>query len=134
MRHEPVYKHMTISPYTVGREQKLSYAKQLMKEHGIRHLPVLDAGVLVGIVSERDIEYASSVTDTDPDRLPIEDAMTPEPYVVAPDADLSVVADAMAKHKYGCAIVVEDGHVAGMFTTVDALRALATLVEANDRH
>ena len=129
MQGEPIYKYMTVCPHTVGRDQTLALAKRLMQEKGIRHLPVLDGGVLVGIVSERDVDMILAVSTVDRDRVKVEEAMTPEPYIVSADAKLSRVCADMARHKYGCAIVVERGHVAGVFTTVDALRVLSRLLE-----
>jgi len=132
MHHQPIYKYMTVCPHTIGREQTLDVARRFMREHSIRHLPVLDAGALVGIVSDRDLEFVLSIAEVDPKHVLVEDAMTPEPYIVPPDAKLSRVAAEMAEHKYGSAIVVESGHVAGVFTTVDALRVLARMLEAEE--
>jgi acetoin utilization protein AcuB len=115
---------MTPSPLTIGRDQTLAVAHELMHAHGIRHLPVLDGGVLVGIVSDRDLHLVESLPNTDPKSTLVEDAMTPDPYIVNADARLRDVARQMVDHKYGCAIVVERGHVAGIFTTIDALRLL----------
>jgi acetoin utilization protein AcuB len=116
MHSTHVYSCMTPSPLTIGRDQTLATAHDLMHEHHIRHLPVLDGGVLVGILSARDIQF-------DPSTL-VEDAMTPDPYIVAADTPVRDVAKQMVDHKYGCAIVVDRGHVAGIFTTIDALRLL----------
>lgn len=132
MHREPIYKYMTVCPLTVGRQDTLGHARELMESRGIRHLPVLDEGVLVGVISERDLDLASSLRKGDATDLKVEAAMTPEPYVVSPDASLTRVAEDMARRKYGSAIVVERGHVAGVFTTVDALRVLAKLCEARD--
>ena len=55
--------------------------------------------------------------------------MTGDVYVTGPDATVDEVASHMAKHKYGSAIVVEQGKVIGLFTTVDALAALSTLAK-----
>lgn len=51
--------------------------------------------------------------------------MTSNPYSVEPDAALDVVAADMAEHKYGCAVVIDGGHVVGVLTTVDLARVLA---------
>lgn len=102
-------------------------AHALMREHRIRHLPVLDGGVLVGILSERDLHLVESVAGTDPKTTLVEEAMTPEPFAVEVDATLHGVVEQMVAHKYGCAVVTERGHVAGIFTTIDALRALLEL-------
>jgi CBS domain-containing protein len=62
--------------------------------------------------------------------VPVEDAMTSDVYLVSPDAPLGEVASAMAEHKYGCAVVMNGTHLAGIFTTVDALRTLIHLAQS----
>ena len=46
---------MTETPHSIGKDQPLAVAHRLMKEHDLRHLPVLEQGKLVGLVSERDV-------------------------------------------------------------------------------
>jgi acetoin utilization protein AcuB len=60
----------------------------------------------------------------------VEEAMTDEPFVVPPDAPLEEVAEVMAARKHGSALVVESTTVVGIFTSTDALRALASLIRA----
>ena len=54
--------------------------------------------------------------------------MTPEVYVATVDTSLEEAVANMAQHKYGSAVVVGDGRVVGMFTTIDALNALVLLL------
>jgi CBS domain-containing protein len=56
--------------------------------------------------------------------------MTADVYVTSPNASLAEVAATMAEHKYGCAVIVDGKDVAGVFTTVDALHALSTVLRA----
>lgn len=119
-----VAEFMTKSPHTIGDDQPLARAHEMMREHRIRHLPVLHGGKLVGVVSLGDLHLIETLGDTDPEKVAVEDAMTPEPFVVQPDADLREVAAAMADHKYGTAIVAKGTKIVGIFTTTDALRAL----------
>ena len=65
-------------------------------------------------------------------KLTVESAMTPEPYIVTPDADLAEVAREMAARRCGSAIVVDQASVVGVFTTVDALLALARFTSRDD--
>ncbi len=127
MKPERIYKHMTPTPYTIGRDQTLATAHQLMTNHRIRHLPVLDGGALVGIVSDRDLRLVESVSGTSPRGTLVEEAMTPEPFIVEADTPLRDVVEKMIEHKFGCAVITERGKVAGIFTTIDALRALLDL-------
>ena len=116
---------MTESPHTIGKAQTLDKASHVMREQGIRHLPVLDGGELLGILSNRDVYLIETLQDVDPERVTVEEAMSAEPYAVAPDAPLRDVVAEMAEHKYGAAVVMEGRKVIGIFTTIDALRVLA---------
>lgn len=123
---KPIAQFMSAAPVCVQLDADLATAIQLLEQHEIRHLPVLDGTKLVGVVSERDLAVAESLVPDDWERFPVAEAMTPEPYTVAPDTPLCDVARTMADHKYGCALVIEpSGKVAGVFSTVDALRVLA---------
>ena len=113
---------MTASPLTIGDKQSLARAHQIMGTHKIRHLPVLHGGSLVGIVSMGDLHLLETLGDVDLEEATVEEAMTPDPFVVAPEAAIGDVAAEMAKHKYGTAIVAHGNKVVGIFTTTDALR------------
>lgn len=116
---------MTKAPYTIGVEQKLTLAHRIMTEHGIRHLPVLRGGKLAGVLSQRDLYFLERVEGVDAAVDVIADAMSPDVYVTTEDEDVAAVARTMAERKLGCAVVVDHGHVVGIFTVVDALRVLA---------
>jgi CBS domain-containing protein len=128
MARHTVQEYMSVAPVVVASDRTLSEAHRLMRDRNIRHLPVVDHGRLVGIVSQRDLYMLETVKGVDPGFELVREAMAPEPYTVLPDAPLEDVAAAMAESKYGCAVVVDRGSVIGLFTTVDALRALATVV------
>lgn len=127
MNH-PIERYMTKSAHTIGREQTLATAHRVMREHGFRHLPVLDGGKLVGIVSQRDLHLIETLADVNPDEVHVEEAMTSEVFTVAPDAPLAEVARRMADQKYGSAVVMTGNKVVGIFTAVDAERALAEVL------
>lgn len=116
---------MTPTPHSVGKEQMLSVAQRLMRENGCRHLPVLEHGKLVGIVSERDLLFVQAIPGVDVNTTKVEDAMTQSVYCVPPEQRLRAVVAEMAEHRYGCAVVVEGSKVVGVFTTTDALDVLA---------
>ena len=122
--------YMTRSPHSIGADQTVGFARTLMRGHKIRHLPVLRGGTLVGVLSDRDVYWVETLKDAEGDRLPVEDAMTPMPYAVPPDAPLAAVAREMAERKYGSAVVMEHDKVIGVFTTTDALAALAAILAA----
>jgi acetoin utilization protein AcuB len=110
---------------SVALDAALSHAIELMQQHGIRHLPVLDGGQLVGILSERDLTESEALESTELTSLSVAEAMTPDPYAVPTSALLADVALKMAEQKYGCAVIVDaSGAVLDIFTTSDALRLL----------
>lgn len=126
----PVSKYMTTMPHSVGVEQTVAKAKQLMRDNGIRHLPVLRGGQLEGVVTDRDLAVLGNFKDADPHTARVEDVMTGDVYTVAPDTALDTVALEMAEKKYGSAVIVQNGHVVGIFTMVDACRALSELLNS----
>lgn len=129
-RHKPISRLtvadvMTEQPITVGRQQSLDVAHRLMREHHCRHLPVLEHGELVGIVSQRDLYFLEALGKADLAKDKVDDAMTQECYAVGPDLALERVAAEMAEQRFGCAVVMERERVIGIFTVTDALRVLA---------
>jgi acetoin utilization protein AcuB len=121
----PISRYMTRQPWTIERSATLTAAHQLMRRHAIRHLPVMDAGKLVGIVSERDLHLIETLPDADPDEVTVDDAMTETVYIVAPTDDVSEVVDRMVAGKLGSAVVMQDQSVEGIFTSIDALQVLS---------
>jgi len=124
-----VQKYMTTQPHTIGYDQTIAKAKDMMAEHHIRHLPVLKAGKLVGILSDRDVKFIMTFKDTDPQKTYIYEVYTELPYSVDPEAKLDEVAANMAEKKYGSALVVSNDKLVGIFTEVDAMRALSDLLQ-----
>lgn len=129
-RHDGTIRAVMVrDPRTIGSERTLAEAHRVMRQHGIRHLPVVRDGRLVGIVSLRDLHLVQTLRDVDPAKVTVEEAMTPNPFTVSPDASLADVARTMARNKWGSAVVMEGERVVGMFTTTDALRILAEMLE-----
>lgn len=128
-----VRKYMSTSPHSIGKDQTLARAHAVMREHSIRHLPVLDGGTLVGLLSLRDAHLIETLKDVDANVVTVEDAMSTVVYSVSPDAALDEVAATMAERKYGCAVVMQNHHVVGIFTTVDVCAALSELLHGRLR-
>jgi acetoin utilization protein AcuB len=120
---EPLRIRDRMSPltHTIGDDQPMSEATRRMHEFQIRHLAVLRGGRLVGILSERDIALVQNFPGVDPETTVVAEAMTDEPYHAGPDALLVDVLDEMAKHKYGAAMISENGKAVGIFTNTDAV-------------
>ena len=129
-----IKKYMTTDVQTIGDEQPMSMAHRMMHEQHIRHLPVLRQGKVVGMVTDRDLRLIETFKDVDPTKIAVSEAMTPDPYVVSPDAGLDEVVSTMAAKKYGSAVISDNGHVVGIFTTVDACSAFAELLTTRLTH
>lgn len=129
-----IQKFMTTVPICINRTDSVASAHKVMREHDIRHLPVVDGDKLVGIVTQRDLHLIETLKDVDANNVNVEDAMTTNPYTVHPDAELDEVVAEMAEQKYGSALVVQNHKVVGVFTTVDAMRAFSELLKSRLTH
>ena len=117
---------MTKQPFTIDRHATLGKAHAMMRDNGIRHLPVMENGRLVGIVSRNDLHLLETVADFPLDSVDVEEAMN-EPYVVSLDTPVDTIVETMARERQGGAIIVDgNARVVGIFTTVDALQLLVS--------
>lgn len=119
---------MTKSPWTIRHDAMLTDAHRMMRDHRIRHLPVLRAGTLVGIVSQRDLYFVETLSNVDPGNTRVDEAMTADPFVVRPERSLANVARTLLEHRWGSAVVADGDRILGVFTTTDALRAVVGLL------
>lgn len=129
-----VQKFMTYVPKSIGYDQTIAQASEFMRKLHLRHLPVLKDGKLVGILTDRDINLVLSFKDVDATKMKVEEAYIPDPYFTAPTTPINEVVAQMAEKKYGCALVVDNGKLVGIFTEIDAYKALAELLETRLQH
>jgi CBS domain-containing protein len=120
--NEEVYRWMTPCPETIDQRETLRTALSVMRRAHVRHLPVTDKGQLVGLLSERDLAFAERFLEARD--APVGAVMSRDPYVAAPYASLKDVAKTMLRHKYGSAVIVDAKSIVGIFTVMDALRAI----------
>jgi acetoin utilization protein AcuB len=115
---------MTPFPYSIDASATVVEAQSMMRECDIRHLPVEQDHVLVGVVSDRDITRALDPTLglPFPRELRVRDVMVPEPYVVDLHEPLDRVLLTLAERHIGCALVLREGRLVGIFTTTDGCR------------
>ena len=127
---------MTREVVTVGSETTAAEALALCREKGIRHLPVLEGGRLVGMISDRDLRSATPALG-DPDRaealerIRVADEMAKEVATVRPEDPIEEAAIEMYERKIGCLPVVDDGNLVGIVTSSDVMRAFVRLVGAH---
>ncbi len=116
------------APHSIRVDRTLADAHRVMRAQQIRHLPVLDGNKLVGVVSQRDLFFLETIQGVDPEKVPVEEAMSQGPYVVSRETPLQTAVLHMWKHKVGSAVVMDGDHLVGLFTTTDAMQALVELL------
>src|SRR4028118_1429115 len=120
---------------TLSPEDTVGDALALCRERRIRHLPVLEGGSLVGIVSDRDLRSATPAFG-DPARaaalaeVRVGDVMAREVVTARPDDPIDAAANTMRENKINCLPVLEGNGLVGIVTSPDVMEALGDLLGA----
>lgn len=121
---------------SISADDTLRIVHEIMELGRVRHLPVVRAGKLVGVVSQRDLLHASlsNVIGIPRDEqelflegVKIQEVMSAPPRWIGPDESVQKAAALMAQEKIGCLPVVEDEKIAGILTENDLLRHFASI-------
>ena len=124
------------SPVTLKPEDTLDLANDIISLGRIRHIPVVEDGTLVGLLSERDLigAAATEIFGLKQKRksallktVLIKDVMKKRVISVKPDTPIKDAAHMMADKKIGCVPVIENGALVGLLTTTDILRYVERL-------
>ena len=130
---------MTSNPYAVSVTSSVRHLLRALAEADVRHLPIVDEGALVGIVSDRDLRALGSLVDDVLERpgsaqealaQPASSVMTSSVITVNPESDVAEAIDLMIEHRVGALPVVEadSTKLVGIVSYVDALRAARDLM------
>lgn len=128
-----VENRMKRDPITISPETGILEASRLLRQHRIRHLPVVKAGRLVGILTDRDLKRVSPSPATSLsvyevnyllDKLEAEEVMTKQVVTVRPNTTVEDAAKLLLAHKIGGLPVVEGEMLVGILTETDVLEAL----------
>jgi acetoin utilization protein AcuB len=131
---------MTPNPATVPPDASVAEVWDLMRERAIRHLPVVDRGALVGMLSDRDLAHfdmARLLTAEGAEALrrelgtPAVKVMSADVVAVSPDAELGEVVDLLVENRIGAVAVVrpETQELVGIVSYIDVLEALRDQLE-----
>jgi acetoin utilization protein AcuB len=134
-----VRNRMTREVITASPETTLAHALELTRAHGIRHLPIVSEGRLVGIVSNRDLRHAHPPVYSAEMREMQEalharrmnELMITPVITVAPEASIEAAARLLCEHPIGCLPVVDGATLVGIITESDLLRAMAEMIGAS---
>ena len=118
---------MTTDVVTIGKEASIQEALAVMKEHSIRHLPVVNRDrKLFGWVTDADLRgvlIASMLEE-----LTLQDVMVRKPFTASPEMRLEEAAHVILDRRVGGLPVVEEGKLVGIITVVDILSAFITIM------
>jgi CBS domain-containing protein len=131
---------MTLKPVTVGPHATIAEAWDLMRELDIRHLPVVEDGALVGMLSERDLDYlvvgrllaVAGVGALKRElETPIVRVMSSDVVFVEPETDVIDIVGLMLERKIGAIPVIrpDTREVVGIVSYIDVLRTLQDLLQ-----
>lgn len=135
----PVSGMMTRKVECVMPEDKLERVRQILEQHAFHHIPVVDKGKLVGIVSYTDyLRVIRDVfNDSDSERISkrvfdtieVREMMTPDPMSLNPSDTLEKVLEIFNENRFHALPVTEsDGRLVGILTTYDLMKAMETLI------
>jgi acetoin utilization protein AcuB len=132
-----VKRWMSKQVITIDANDSMSDAMDLLKEHDIKMLPVMEKGKLVGIVTDRDLKRASASDATSLEihellylisKIKIKDIMTKNPITVPEDYTIEETAEVLLKHKIsGVPVVDYYGDIVGTITQNDLFRIIISL-------
>jgi CBS domain-containing membrane protein len=122
---------MTRDVATLDWNDELGLADDIMKLGRIRHLPVVDEGRLVGIMSQRDLFKASLASAMGfgekakrefMKTVTVKEVMVDEVITISPETSIEEAAKVILEKKIGCLPVTEEGNLVGLITETDILR------------
>jgi acetoin utilization protein AcuB len=121
-----VANRMSPDPWTISPEASVAEALKLMQDHGVRHLPVVEDGLLVGLVTDIDLRtaYFASLLE----EIKVRDVMTHDPIVVQAGDTVFQAARVIHQNKLTGMPVVENSRLVGIITLADILGVLVALL------
>lgn len=121
-----VASRMSPNPWTIGPRASVQEALGQMQQHGVRHLPVMDQGRLVGLVTDIDLRtaYFPSLLED----LTVADVMKPEPLTIQSSETVYQAARLLHRHRLTGLPVLEGENLVGMITLADILRVFVDLM------
>jgi acetoin utilization protein AcuB len=133
---------MSTQPVTIQADTSITKALKVMRQHGVRRLPVMDdKGEMIGIISEKDLLYASPSPATSLSiyemhymltQLKVTELMTADVVTITPDTPLEEAARIMADNKIGGLPVLREGKLVGIITETDIFKVFLEMLGARD--
>jgi acetoin utilization protein AcuB len=137
-----VRKKMNTNLITITKGERMTAAKKILQEKGIRHLPVVEGKKLLGLVTNMDIRKAEASPATSLeirelhyllDKITVSEIMTRNVISISPDISVEEAATLLHDNKIGCLPVVEDGALVGMLTENDVMEILIDVMGMKEK-
>lgn len=112
---------------TIHPNANLEEARGLLEQHRIRHLLVVEERRLVGIITDRDIRSAASVSSLK--QVKVNETMTRKVITVTPETHIQEAAKLLLAHRIGGLPVLKKGELHGIITESDLLTALVEIMD-----
>jgi len=132
---------MTANPYTIASNAPINEAMELMREHNLKRIPVVDGEKIVGILTKGDIQRVSPTKATSLSifeinyllsKTTVKDAMTKNVITIDQDALLEEAAVIMRENRIGTLPVVKDNKLVGIITESDIFDSFISLLGFKD--
>jgi acetoin utilization protein AcuB len=125
--------YMTPDPRTIGADDPLRLAQELMDRHHVRHLPVVDrARRLEGIVTDRDMRSAVGYKHNIAEDLTVAEVMSAEPTTIPVDATLDEAVAVFCTSRVGALPVMRNHSLVGIITRHDILKAFRAILGVDE--
>lgn len=123
---------MTKAVATIRPDATIKDAAQIMQQHNVGSIPVVDSNGLVGIVTDRDIVVRNIAQGQDPLSTPVKNVMTSQVTTVTPDEDVHDISRMMATRQIRRVPVIENQKLVGMVSLGDIATTGMTNMEASE--
>ncbi len=129
---------MTAEVTTLGRNDSLLLAKDIMNLGRVRHFPVVDEAEVGGVVSQRDLykaslgsvmKYGEKAQRTFLEGIAVKEVMV-DPLTIPPGASVQEAARLMLEHKIGCLPVLDGSQLVGIVMETDMLQLVVEMAES----
>lgn len=122
---------MTPFPYSVQLETTLTAVRKLIQDHKIHHIPVMNSGEIVGVITGGDVEAREKMVNGDNEQsLEVLHVHMSKPYIVDINEPFENVLLTMADKHIGATVITKHGKLVGVFTYIDACRYFGEYLQA----
>ncbi len=132
LSEQPIESLMTWLPRTVSAGADVRTATELMVELGVHHLPVVEQGDVIGVVSARDLDVVATIRALDRNPMTVAEALVGDATLAEAGEPITTVVSRMTDAGSDCCVVRRDGLIVGIVTHDDVVRAFLRLLGAED--